>query len=108
MRVHFIEPSLDHTGSVVERIEERGELSLNELRDYIGGYVEHVSVLFRGRRCSMFVDEEGLLKGLKLNPTATMIYWEATMRRDERSVQWMMQNATPIVGRAVLYEGEAT
>ena len=48
------------------------DFSLEELKQYIGGgYIEIV-------RCKggqiMVIDEEGKLKGLPINPVATMIY----------------------------------
>jgi len=51
----------------------------DEMKKIIGGYLEHVRVLDRienGRfiYTSMFVDEEGLLKGLPKNPKATELY----------------------------------
>ena len=62
-------------------------------RQHIDGWLEHVTVLFEGKRCDMLVDEEGLLKHLPLNEAATRIYWT-------------MSGATsgsPIVGTAILF-----
>ena len=39
-----------------------------------GADMEHVAVLWDGRRCDMFVDEMGALKKLKRNDYATTIY----------------------------------
>lgn len=39
-----------------------------------GGHIEHVAVLHDGERRDMFVDEEGLLKGMGRNERATAIY----------------------------------
>ena len=40
--------------------------------------LEHVNVLWLGRRCHMFVDEHGHSKKLRVNPRATRIYWNAS------------------------------
>lgn len=37
-------------------------------------YFEHVAVLHKGERTDMFVDENGLLKGMPRNERATAIY----------------------------------
>lgn len=37
-------------------------------------HVEHVTVLFRGERSDMFVDEQGIERGLPVNEKATAIY----------------------------------
>jgi hypothetical protein len=46
------------------------KFSLGELQEFVGGYIERVT-LPNGR--SMFVNEEGKLKGLKTNIAATII-----------------------------------
>ena len=68
-------------------------------------WLEHVSVLHDGKQKDMFVDEEGLLKGLPYNKKATEIYH--TMYR----TQWPTDYAaavqagqlSPIVGIAILF-----
>lgn len=63
--------------------------------------MEHVSVLYEGARCDMFVDEMGHSKGLMLNRIATKIYWAASLQREPDA----NTNAWPtIVGPAVLFE----
>jgi len=45
-----------------------------ELADFITGYIEHVTVLYNGRRCSMWVHEEGRFNFDERNEWATQIY----------------------------------
>ena len=48
-------------------------------------FLEHVSVLFNGKRADMFVDELGANKGLPINAAATDIYRAAWMKRHPRA-----------------------
>lgn len=66
-----------------------------------GAYMERVRVLHKDAYTDMFVDEDGLLKGLPLNAVATPIY----------HANWLKQRPgthpselTPIVGTAVLFD----
>lgn len=47
-----------------------------------GGYAEHVAVLHRGQRTDMFVDGDGIAKGLARNGAATAIYRNNTLTRE--------------------------
>lgn len=66
------EPGYDRISSVVRPLLDGADL-------------EHVSVLFQNRPHDMFVDEEGLIKGLMRNEAATAVY-----RRN-----WLSKARTP-------------
>ena len=46
-----------------------------KLKRHIGGFIEHVTVLYNGRRCSMWVHEEGRMQFDWRNEWATQIYF---------------------------------
>lgn len=46
------------------------KFTLKEMQDHVGGYIERVSL---GGNDEMWVNEEGLLKGLPLNQKATAL-----------------------------------
>lgn len=48
----------------------RKQFSLEELQKYVGGYIERIDL---GDNLAMYVDEEGELKNLPINITATWI-----------------------------------
>ncbi len=48
-----------------------------------GSHLEHVAVLHQGKRCSMFVDEDGVANGLPINQRATSVYWAASTARGD-------------------------
>jgi len=52
------------------RIEYPSKMSFKQLRQTVGGFVQVVPV----RDEQVCMDEEGLLKGYPLNPTATALY----------------------------------
>lgn len=52
------------------------EPSLDDLQRIVGGYIEVAIVNIEGQSCHMIMNEEGKLKGLPLNPTATSLYQE--------------------------------
>lgn len=56
------------------------DFQLEELQDYIGGYIE--IVYFKDGRM-LVVDEEGKLKGLPFNVGATLAFNEGTGRHDD-------------------------
>ena len=94
--------------------------------------IEHVSDLWRGTAAHMFVDEEGIRKELPFNPRAWRIYLNASLRREAghrllyydllRSPEFtraelesagtklrvQIRTCPPIVGPAVLWEGDMT
>lgn len=75
-----------------------------------GGWLERVAVHFNPaepdgrhgplRPCDMFVDEEGAVKSLPLNPLATAIYHSVSLRRGVPPGQ-----LSPICGPAVVFTG---
>lgn len=82
--------------------------------------VEHVSVLWKGRPCHMFVDEDGRAKELPRNERATRVYYNATLRRRGETAYLYDDLSSPanrlprgfedpgfyIVGAALLWEGD--
>lgn len=65
-----------------------------------GAWMEHVSVLHDGARTDMFVDEEGLNKGLPFNAKATAIYRASWLKARPNTNP---DTLPPIVGTAVLF-----
>ncbi len=49
------------------------ELSLDQLHEAVGGWIEIVRPLPGERRYVLVVNEEGVLKGLPFNPTASVL-----------------------------------
>ncbi len=75
-RVHWI----DEMG--IERIEESAPYpTLDELRKYLKGDAEHISVLYKGAKTSMFVNEFGRELWEVRNTTATEVYFAASRAR---------------------------
>ena len=57
-------------------VEMKGSApAFEKLQEYVGGYVEYVTVLFKGKTASMVVNEEGAITGLPVNKRATQIYY---------------------------------
>lgn len=66
-------------GSSEHTLELAEDPGLDKLRALVlpyldGGRWEHVTVLYKGKRACMFVDDESVAKGLPPNPKATAIY----------------------------------
>lgn len=70
---------------------------LSDLQEFIGGYVEVVWVLFRGKRAAMLVNEDGHRLGLPFNSRGTEIYHEFARQRGQC-------NPNPILGNALVLE----
>lgn len=75
--------------------------------------VEHVSVLWKGKRCHMFVDENGIARRLPLNLKGCALYFNATASRagidfytDLAEVPLQVPEDFVIVGPIALWEGE--
>ena len=52
------------------------------MQRFVGGNIEHVSVLYKGHfPTHMYVNETGRLDNLPINPTATEIYYAASRYR---------------------------
>jgi hypothetical protein len=49
------------------------KFSLDELQTYVGGYIEIVALKPGNGHATMYINEEGKLKGLPYNPQATKI-----------------------------------
>ena len=62
--------------------------------------IEHVSVLWQGERCHMFVDEMGLYKPYQINYKATRIYYNNTVARRRPDLVYKDLNE-PAQGSAV-------
>lgn len=90
--------------------------------------VEHLTCIWQGRPAHMFVDEFGYMHDAAVNPKATRIYMNATLRRnghlaflyenladsplfkitdlqDSLKARILVRSAHIILGRALLWEG---
>lgn len=47
---------------------------LDWVQQAVGGYVEHITVIYQDRRFEAFANENGYARGLDFNPKATAIY----------------------------------
>lgn len=54
-------------------IVTHGEPTLEEMQEYVGGWIEIVRVKFEGKDCDMVVNEEGKLLGLPVNHFASIV-----------------------------------
>lgn len=48
--------------------------SLEQMQEWVGGYIQAVPTSYEGKKRTMVVNEEGAINGLPLNPIATKIY----------------------------------
>ena len=55
--------------------------NLATMQEFVGGDIEHVTVLYNGKRTSMFVNDMGAMNGLPVNEAATKVYWAASAAR---------------------------
>lgn len=69
----------------------------SDLQAFVGGCVEVVWVLFRGKRAAMLVNEDGHRLGLPFNSRGTEIYHEVARQRGQC-------NPNPILGNALVLE----
>ncbi len=95
----------DGTAGAVEWPKEPGYDAIKTLvqpllQDGIKRHVnfEHVAVLFKRQRASMFVDDYGAFMGLPVNRAATEIYHAASKARGADT-----SNAPMIYGTAILF-----
>jgi hypothetical protein len=119
---HVIKPdgtfvSEDYVGAL-----EYGTPAFATLRQLIGikenETLEHVTVLWKGKRAHMFVDEDGRMHKKPRNEKATRIYYNFTFQRFRYSqYNDLTQHPNPadrffeepgfdIVGTAILWEGD--
>lgn len=91
------------TSHMVEWPEDPGYDRIRILMEPIlsGGHLEHVTVLHGGRAADMFVDEEGLIKGLPRNEAATKIYRNNWLTKHPKTDP---ETISFIAGNAVLFE----
>lgn len=105
MKVHVIHPD-----GVVRDVELIG-LDNPSLRNFVGGNIEYVAVLFNGKPATMIVNETGAVRDSEINPTgpmqpnarATAIYWTATIIK-RTGVPFDPLRGPMIHGTAVLIE----
>ena len=106
MKTRWIQPD----GSEFEKEVGPEGPNWQEMRQFFGDYVEHVSVLYQGKRCSMFVAESGMINQLPINDKATDIYW-ANMRAqgceptDPESLDKFERNAVERMAAAFGHDG---
>lgn len=85
----------------VEWEEDPGYDAINKLvGPLVGEPIEHVWVLLEGERCSMFVNENGVAKGLPVNDAATVHYRRNTLSH-QPSIK--PEQLPAIYGPAVLF-----
>ena len=74
--VHWIRP--EGTVFIATNTESP---TFDKMKEFLGGHSEHVTVLYKGKRASMFVHEFGRILGLPRNAVATEIYFAASRAR---------------------------
>ena len=79
--------------------DSKDEPSLKEAQDFVGGYVEGITL---PNGDYLIVNEEGKLKDLPLNPEATAL-WKATFDND----QYITGRNDFVVGPAILIKNAA-
>lgn len=122
---HIISPNGEVKTAEYEDVLEFSCIPFAQMLEMLGFSegtpLEHVNVLWRGKRAHMFVDEEGLLRNppLRINAKATRVYWNATWS-DQAGKKYYDLSAPPgnidelsfrlqlppIVGPALLWEGD--
>lgn len=94
-KIHWI--GIDGTETIEEAAEEP---SLEQLQDFVGGFIELIPIKYNGKRASMYVNEEANLHALERNPTASEILKEAA-----REMGRPLQPGFPgILGPAIILE----
>lgn len=63
--------------------------------------MQYVSVLYGGKPCSMFVDDEGMVRGRPINARASAVYWTHVLQNSPTADPVTM-NA--IYGPALLFD----
>lgn len=48
--------------------------TLEELKEWVGGYIEHVSVRFEGRAADLYLNEDGINQELPQNLYASKVF----------------------------------
>lgn len=91
-----------YTDEVVELEEDPG---YDELKRLVGGMIQVVPnfEMFKGRKCEVLVDEEGLLKRLPINRRMTLA-WRNDLTRQVGPDGWDPSMAV-LCGKAVVVYG---
>ncbi len=98
-KIHWI--SVDGSITVEESSKNP---SLKKMQEYVGGYIEHISVLYKGKPATMYANEEGATNWhpgypLPVNKPATDIYHAFTLSRG------LPAPVAKIHGAAIVLEG---
>lgn len=64
---------IDGTARSVRPDDGRAQFTLEELQGFVGGYIQLVPSRERFRGVLMLANEEGRLKGMKMNAAATVL-----------------------------------
>ena len=70
-----------HSEQTIE-YDEGKEPTLEELQEWVGGYIEVIKMIHDDRECMGIINEEGKLKDLPFNLNATVEYHEWMRRRE--------------------------
>ena len=81
--------------------DSKDEPSLKEAQDFVGGYVEGITL---PNGDYLIVNEEGKLKDLPLNPEATAL-WKATFDNDQYMLKVVARDAVGADGDLVTLFG---
>ena len=102
MKSHWIKPNGDR-----EEHDTPEEPDWEEMRKFVGGDLELVSVMFKGRACHMLVHAMGAILSLDVNKEATSIYHEGVVKPgcERRGIPYRAQDYPQIHGPAVVLEG---
>lgn len=93
-------------GSVEEHELDENALPMDEIRKFVQGDIEFVSVRFNGKDSHMIVNDIGAIINLPMNNKATDIYHEVVkLRCEERGVPYVKMDYHYIYGNAVVFEG---
>jgi len=65
---------VDVTGVTTLHTYPEKKPTLPFLQELVGGYIEHVNVMYNRRKHDAYVDEDGLPKELKVNSAALLKY----------------------------------
>jgi len=70
--------------------------TLERLQELVGGYIEPITVKLGGKLLRAYVDEDGKLKGLPVNPQATELYYAAVP--EARGYDFLVGNVVVLEG----------
>lgn len=102
MKAHFYKAD----GTAEEHQIDVGALPMDQIKEFVEGDVEFVSVLFNGKPAHMIVNDIGAMIGLPINERATTIYHEnIQLQCQDRGMPYHRGNFSFIYGNAVVFEG---